>query len=365
MSRSTLPWLVLGLLLLGGGGRLRAQDDAPPPLPEIPTRDDGTETLKVGDAMPLALPESAAHEAFRAPRQPPASIIERPTATSPDPKAVWIKGYWEWDDVRKDFAWAVGGWRLPPPGKVWMDGTWKRDEKGWYRVPGSWTDPPGIAIDWRRDGPPSDHPADDAGPAPGPEMFHVAGVYVPEGERLVWRPGFWSRLQPGWDWIPARWVRQADGWSFREGAWRADDSATKGPVATSPGEAVGRGDDPSRIVGYRVARPASGVNANPSPDRNDPEPLPQPNSTDSADATNSPGLKTRSPENSPVAATGVAPANPLVRIPTYVWVLPDGRRITTVSPIPPQAPARAGPGSPARRGSPLLRPLGPQRRRGR
>ena len=28
----------------------------------------------------------------------------------------------------------------PPPGRFWVNGYWKRDDKGWYRVPGFWSD---------------------------------------------------------------------------------------------------------------------------------------------------------------------------------------------------------------------------------
>jgi hypothetical protein len=70
-----------------------------------------------------------------------------------------------------------------------------------------------------RNGPPVERPPDDPGPAPGPGLFYVPGEYVPEGNTVAWRAGFWAKLQPGWTWIPARWVRQSDGWSFQDGRW--------------------------------------------------------------------------------------------------------------------------------------------------
>jgi hypothetical protein len=61
--------------------------------------------------------------------------------------------------------------------------------------------------------------------APGPDFFYIPGEYVPAGGGVVWRQGFWTQSQPGWEWIPARWDRLAIGWGFREGFWnRVPDS---------------------------------------------------------------------------------------------------------------------------------------------
>ncbi len=69
-------------------------------------------------------------------------------------------------------------------------------------------------------------------PAPGPDFFFVPGHYAPDGDRLAWTSGFWSRLQPGWDWVPARWVRRPNGWDFRAGYWVRDPAAAV--VITNP-----------------------------------------------------------------------------------------------------------------------------------
>jgi hypothetical protein len=88
---------------------------------------------------------------------------------------------------------------------------------------------------WRTTGPPIDHPDDRPGPAPGPDFFFVAGYYTPIGDRLAWSPGFWARLQPGWDWVPARWVRRPDGWEFRAGYWARDSATVTPPEPANPG----------------------------------------------------------------------------------------------------------------------------------
>jgi hypothetical protein len=88
--------------------------------------------------------------------------------------------------------------------------------------------------DLRRNGPPADRPADDAGQAPGPGLFYVPGEYYPDGNGVAWKPGFWARSQPGWTWMPAHWSRDSDGWSFQEGRWvRARGAAGPAPERES------------------------------------------------------------------------------------------------------------------------------------
>lgn len=79
---------------------------------------------------------------------------------------------------------------------------------------------PVLSDDLRRNGPPTDRPADDAGPPPATGVFLVPGEYHPEAGKAVWHPGFWARSQPGWSWLTARWTREPDGtWSFADGRW--------------------------------------------------------------------------------------------------------------------------------------------------
>ncbi len=93
---------------------------------------------------------------------------------------------------------------------IWIGGRWMRDQKGWYRVAGYWSprrggrEPAPLFSSedqpaWKTTGPPADHPRDTTAPAPGPDYFFVAGHYEPvaDGSRLAWKPGFWTREQPG------------------------------------------------------------------------------------------------------------------------------------------------------------------------
>ncbi len=175
------------------------------------------------------LTDGPLHEAFLSPakdrdpehidKPPPAPIIERPGVDSPSQNAQWIEGYWEWDRSRKDFVWVTGTWRVSPPGRFWVNGYWKRDDQGWYRVPGFWSDRKTDRIDFRKNGPPAEHPPDEPGEAPGPDYFYIPGTYVPDGDGVVWKPGFWAKAQADWSWVPAQWVRQPEGWTFQEGYW--------------------------------------------------------------------------------------------------------------------------------------------------
>lgn len=379
MSRSTARSLILGVLVLGIPLPTRAQDGTPPRMTapaEMSPADDPADLLREDDATPAPFVEPPAHEAFRAMHPPPAPITERPNSASPDPKAVWIKGYWEWDDARQDFAWAVGGWRVPPPGKVWVDGAWKQDEKGWYRVPGSWADSSGVAVDWRQDGPPADHPADIAGPAPAPGMFYIAGIYVPDGDRLAWKPGFWAKAQPGWEWFPARWVRRADGWSFRPGSWQAEGSGNSGaPFSSSPDDSTTPVDRSSPVVRHDVARPVQGVtDLQPLPDDRRTQQtsrLTRPEPAETAETRTAQALAPRTAASTGPVSTGTPPAIPATSNPSYIMVLPDGRRVSVAAPgyggpsDPRFDPYGEGPtarGPAPRRNPPLFRPLFPQLR---
>jgi hypothetical protein len=266
-------WMLPGLLLaLAGPSHAADGPDDPPPLQgpvELLQEDDR------GAAPPVTGPT---HEAFVSPegarsgrpvhldQAPPPPIAEQPRGDRPGPGAQWIGGYWAWDLARGEYVWAAGAWRVPPPGKLWVNGQWRRDDKGWYRVPGSWSARQTDRVNWREAGPPTDRPAEKVGAPPGPEYFFVPGQYVPDGDGLVWRAGFWAKGQAGWDWVPARWVRLATGWAYREGHWEhALDDRGLPPDSVSPfrnrvlvsepreGAAAGAADPPrSRRT---VARP--------------------------------------------------------------------------------------------------------------
>ncbi|WP_422928053.1 hypothetical protein [Singulisphaera sp. PoT] len=291
MVVSRWRWVTLGTLLLstgafGPGPLARAQDplplegpakedSTPPPPPKPASELVKTKEAEAAQETPAA--NGSVHEALREnqaradqrryAKAPPAPNAERPGVDKPDPRAIWVPGYWAWDVDRDDFSWVGGTWSIPPRGTIWVGGRWLRDADGWYRTPGFWSRRkvadlrPAVAVaatvpadpalerDWRRLGPPADRPEDDLGVAPSPDSFLVNGHYTPAGDRLVWTPGFWAKARPGWDWSPARWVRRADGWAFRKGHWVRDPEAVNHQVARPANS-----DLPPAIVDSEPAR---------------------------------------------------------------------------------------------------------------
>src|SRR4051812_38816089 len=63
------------------------------------------------------------------PKQPPEPIDEIPSDQKPaSDDAVWMPGYWSWDEDQKDFLWISGFWRVPPPNRQWVSGHWQQVE---------------------------------------------------------------------------------------------------------------------------------------------------------------------------------------------------------------------------------------------
>lgn len=198
------------------------------------------------------------HEAFLSPRRdvdppvvaqsPPPPVAERPGPEPPRTDARWIEGYWEWSPEHGKFVWVTGTWRVPPPGRFWVNTFWKRNEKGWRRIPGFWSDRATDRIVYGQEGPPKDRPIDDSGAPPKSNCFYIPGQYVVDGDRIAWRKGFWADAKPGWSWTPATWTRQPEGWIFQEGYW--DRPLEERGVLYAPAE-IARDVRPGEVLSYR------------------------------------------------------------------------------------------------------------------
>jgi hypothetical protein len=67
---------------------------------------------------------------------PPAPRVEA-IAVTPEPRYVWLPGYYRWDGARYD--WVPGRYEVPPrPRAVWVRPHWERGRRGWYLVAGHW-----------------------------------------------------------------------------------------------------------------------------------------------------------------------------------------------------------------------------------
>jgi hypothetical protein len=174
------------------------------------------------------------HEAFATPtteprptqpvaKKPPAPLDEMAPDEKPEGDVVWISGYWAWDDDRSDFLWVSGCWRQRPRGKEWIGGYWREQGEQWQWVPGFWTDAVVQAasakeITYYPEPPPPPVTAP-PGAAPSPESFWVPGNWVWNGERYVWRAGYWARVQPGYVWVPGHYRWTPYGYVYVAGYW--------------------------------------------------------------------------------------------------------------------------------------------------
>lgn len=193
-------------------GRSSVSSPKPPPPREL-------KALSTGPVHEAFLSTRGDREPLTLPQSPPPPVIERPSFEPTDHRAVWIGGYWDWERSRDDFVWVTGTWRVPPPGQLWVNTYWKRDENGWRRIPGFWSDRRTSRLEYRAEGPPANRPDEDPGRPPKPNCFYIPGEYVPDGDQIVWKKGYWADAQPGWSWVPARWIRQSEGWVFQNGFW--------------------------------------------------------------------------------------------------------------------------------------------------
>jgi hypothetical protein len=203
------------------------------------------ETVPVRDATtPVGVPKGVevmargpVHEAFASPatepatsplvaKKPPANIEEMPPEEKPEGDVVWIAGYWSWDDDRNDYLWVSGCWRTKPPGKEWVPGYWREQGERWQWVAGFWANSQPPQATQQVSNPVTYYPQPPAPPAvappppqPGPDMVYVPGYWVWQGDRYVWRAGFWRPIREGYVWVPAHYRWTPFGYVFVEGYW--------------------------------------------------------------------------------------------------------------------------------------------------
>ncbi|HUJ26202.1 MAG TPA: hypothetical protein VLW85_09300, partial [Myxococcales bacterium] len=69
--------------------------------------------------------------------QPPPPPLNEYAPPQPFPNAVWIPGYWHWNNIR--YGWVAGRWSASPPNYFWQPHRWVRGSDGRYREePGHW-----------------------------------------------------------------------------------------------------------------------------------------------------------------------------------------------------------------------------------
>ena len=205
----------LGLVALSLLVRFAQSRDVPPDQPpgaEVQARGPVHEAF----AQPLSTqPEQGAIVT----KPPPDPIDEVPPDEKPDGDDVqWIPGYWAYDDDASDFVWVSGFWRAVPPGRRWMPGHWQEIDKGWLWVAGFWATEDVQEVQYLPEPPPTIEKGPST-PAPDDNSNYVAGCWVYQDTRYLWRPGHWTPFKPNWVSIPARYVWTPIGCLFVDGYW--------------------------------------------------------------------------------------------------------------------------------------------------
>lgn len=152
-------------------------------------------------------------------KKPPEAIDEVPPEFKPDEEgAIWISGYWVWDDERDDFFWQSGVWRVPPPGMRWVAGYWNAAPGGWQWVSGFWVPVETEEVRYY-DAPPASLEAGPTSPSPGDNFFWATGSWNNYDTGYRWQPGYWAPYQENWVWISPRHVWTPAGYVFLPGRW--------------------------------------------------------------------------------------------------------------------------------------------------
>jgi len=169
----------------------------------------------------FATPSAEAKPTYGVPKKPPEPIEEMPPEEKPEGNAVWIGGYWAWDDDRADFLWVSGCWRVKPPGKDWVSGYWREVSGQHQWVPGLWAtveDRKSPEVTYYPEPPPPPQMAAPAAPAE-PDMFYVPGYWMWAGDHYVWRAGYYTRIRSGYVYIPSHYRWTPLGFVFVPGYW--------------------------------------------------------------------------------------------------------------------------------------------------
>ena len=259
-------FLLVGWLTLIGNGTLvalvAAQEEPPPPVPmavdgpllNAPTPNPAAPNAAIpnpgvsnpavpnpavpnASVSPAAAPNAEVltrgpiHEAYAmpatdapgkglvVPKRPPNPIEERAPEVKPQGNnAIWIPGYWSWEDDRKDFIWISGVWRVAPPGQRWVPGYWQEGQDGWHWVSGYWM-PGNKSEAVYMPQPPASVEHGPTSPTPGDANFWVPGHWQWRGDRYVWVPGYWAVARPNLVWVYPTYSWTPRGWVYCDGYW--------------------------------------------------------------------------------------------------------------------------------------------------
>lgn len=246
MWRNPLFYCAASGAALLGLGILAAQDPlelpgptAPPALVEVPREVElpdevapaALTTDPTADPDVEVLTRGPVHEAYAeqfnydpqpglaVAKQPPEVIREVPPEVKPDDDdAIWVPGYWAWDDERSDYLWISGCWRVPPPDHRWVPGYWSPLADGRHQwISGFWTPTSSGELSYLPT-PPASLEEGPVGEAPA-NHFWVPGNWQYVNTSYNWTPGYYAPCYDDWMWIPSRYIWTPRGCIFVPGRW--------------------------------------------------------------------------------------------------------------------------------------------------
>ena len=152
------------------------------------------------------------------PRAPPDPIEEIPPDIKPADDAIWVPGYWAWDDEREDFLWITGAWRVAPPERRWVPGYWLQVDNGYQWISGFWAPLEADQLSYLPE-PPETLETGPSSPAPSDDHFWVNGCWEYVDGRYAWRSGYWAPGRDDWVWVPAHYAWTPQGCLYVDGYW--------------------------------------------------------------------------------------------------------------------------------------------------
>jgi hypothetical protein len=151
--------------------------------------------------------------------EPPAPIKELMPEFRPDGEdAIWIAGYWGWDEQREDFIWISGVYRVPPTGHQWVPGYWHQISAGWQWVQGFWVEDVVESIAYLPS-PPLTLENGPSSPSPGGDYFYIPGNWSQASSGFLWSAGYWHPMQDDLVWVPSHTVWTPRGCVYVAGYW--------------------------------------------------------------------------------------------------------------------------------------------------
>lgn len=179
-------------------------------------------------AQVRVLDDGPIHEAFVPPvtgvtaleaiaKEPPPPIVEKVPAKC-DPEAIWIQGYFAYNEEIDDFNYVGGCWRKPPRGLVWVDGFWQEFPEGWVWIRGFWSPKPAAELVYTDEAPPD--PLDEDPPvSPGANYFWLAGYFEWKPSGYVRYSGRWMEMDPDLILVPATNIWRPEGYASLRAYW--------------------------------------------------------------------------------------------------------------------------------------------------